>query len=250
MYLQITTKCNFHCAHCCYSCGKWGKHMDFNIAAQAIHFISGYDNDCISIGGGEPTFHPRFFDILRMCLDNFDYVWMATNGSRTKSMFRLSDIIDGNEFENQECTCTENELDGGYCRCYEDAIQQDGKLTVALSLDQFHDPIDQRIEDLWRKKAKPRWEGCTHYEIRSVDQARGGIIAQGRAKKTGSGWSDGCVCSEFVIKPNGKIKLCGCNGAPTIGDVWNGIETKWSKVFCSGKFQETNCYQSLHRKAA
>lgn len=241
MYLQITTKCNFSCEHCCYNCTMRGKHMDMNTFNQAYRFASERDPETIAIGGGEPTLHPEFFQILKICLNNFEYVWMATNGSQTRTMLRLADIMTDNDYDNQECQCGNPE----YCSCSsDDLILSFGHLCVALSQDSWHDPIDQRIVNLWKKKANVH--GRTPFEIRSVSQ----IISQGRAAKSGAGTTEhGCVCSDHVIKPDGNIKICGCQKAPIIGNVWDGISEEWnSKMFNSENFQDDRCYQSLRRK--
>lgn len=242
-YLQITTKCSMHCAHCCYSCNMKGKHMDYSVSVHAINFIRDILGDeSISIGGGEPTLHPRFFDILENCLQDFDYVWMATNGSKTKSMYRLHDIIDGNDYEN--CSCkTDEERD--YCQCQ--ILDGTNKLAVALSQDYFHDLIDERIVSLWTRNANVHKR--SGYEIRNVTNSHSGIVKEGRAKRTGN-WQDekGCVCSDIMIKPNGDIKLCGCSIAPVIGTIWEGIQEKWQEVLESNNFRNTNCSKSLSKK--
>lgn len=225
MYLQITNKCNMRCAHCCYSCNSHGKHMDFQTALHAIGFATDYGTDTISIGGGEPTLHPRFFDILKECLREFDYVWMATNGSKTKIMYRLASIIENRDYEN-----------------FEYGIFQEDKLSVALSQDCFHDPIDERIVSLWEKRSQSR---NGHYEIRNVTHSMSGVAAQGRAKRTGSGWGEHCVCTDHVIRPDGSVKMCGCTGAPIIGDIWNGIDDKWDPVLQSEKYLNSNCYRDV-----
>lgn len=248
MYLQITTKCNMKCAHCCYSCNKNGKHMDYQTAWSAIQFIRDeYCDETISVGGGEPTLHPRFFDILNQCLKYFDYVWMATNGSQTKAMYRLHNIINGCDYESFEredyCQC--GNPDDCYCEP-KDLIYQEDKLSVALSLDHFHSPINQRIEDLWRRNSLANKH---HYEIRNVTSSMSGIIAQGRAKRTGSGWNtDECVCPDIFIRPDGKLKACGCNNSPIIGDIWNGVEDRWLKVIQSDAFSYANCFNSYLKR--
>lgn len=185
MYLQITTKCNMQCPHCCFSCNNKGKHANYNVVLDAIRYASKHDDCAISIGGGEPTLHPRFFDILRNCLENFDYVWMATNGSQTKVMLRLAAIIEGEDYG--ECNCTEENWD--YCTCHDTGIHQDNKLTVALSQDCFHSPINQRIVDLWTRYAS-RNNNSGYSILNSTKNNYGdGIVAQGRAKRTGSGRS-------------------------------------------------------------
>lgn len=248
MYLQITTKCNFHCAHCCYSCTMRGKHGDYNTIIGAIAFARNQDEESIAIGGGEPTLHPRFFDILHHCLEDFNYVWMATNGSQTKAMHRLANIIDGSDYDSFEpedyCTCgPDADPDDCYCEP-DDLIYQEGKLSVALSQDRFHDDINPRVEALWRKKAARHCH--SHFEIRDVSNH---VIAEGRAKKTGSGWEEGCVCPDLFIRPDGEIKLCGCTRSPVIGDVWNGIESKWEKIIYDHEgFNDERCYKALRRK--
>lgn len=248
-YLQLTLKCGMKCGHCCYSCGPRGKHGDYHTILQGIDFASSLGNKSISIGGGEPALHPQFFNILKKCLEDFDYVWMATNGSQTKIMRRLSNILDGNDYpEDFECDCTEEEIEDGYCNCMEkyDTIYQEGKLGVALSQDYFHDAIDPWVVKRWEDRVRRKHSG---YEIRNVTQSRDGASAQGRAKRTGSGWGEHCVCSDILIRPNGKLKLCGCERSPTIGDVWNGIEEKWEKVLQEDEsFRDTNCYKSLTKK--
>ena len=250
MYLQISTKCNFHCLHCCYSCTMRGKHGDLNTIAAAIAFAREQGDESISIGGGEPTLHPDFFAILSLCLANFDYVWMATNGSQTESMFRLARIIDDQDFESfapeDYCTCeTDEERDSCYCYPQDAIPNSDNKLSVALSQDKFHDDeVDPRIVQLWHSKASRHQH--SHFEIRDVSAH---VIAAGRATKTGAGWEEGCVCPDLFIRPDGKIKLCGCIRSPVIGDVWGGIDPKWDDVIRDNdEFNDERCYKALRRK--
>lgn len=249
-YLQITTKCNMDCPHCCYSCTMRGKHMNWSTVVDAISFIRNNNEDeQITIGGGEPTLHPRFFDILKICLEDFDYVWMATNGSQTKTMWRLANIINQCDYESFEredyCSCDEDE-ENCYCEPH-DLIYQENKLTVALSQDYFHSDINETMVDYWEKRA--RQHRHSGFEIRNVTINPDGIAAQGRAKSTGSGWGEHCVCPDFIIKPNGNIKLCGCEKSPKIGDIWNGISDYWTKKMQnSEKYQDERCYKAFKRK--
>ena len=253
MYLQITTKCNMTCDHCCYSCTKYGRHGDYNTIIEAIRFASSYYGDeNISIGGGEPTLHPKFFEILKEAINNFDYVWMATNGSQTESMYRLMNIIEGEDFP--ECDCQERytkeelleytEYEDG-CLCHEkyddDSIhlKRPDQLAVALSVDYFHDPINPNIKRMWENKSKI---GNYNYELRDVSNH---VIAEGRAIKTGSGWEEGCVCTDIIIKPTGKLRLCGCINSPIIGDIHRGIDKKWEDVMHSDHFENERCYKSI-----
>ena len=242
MYLQITTKCNMSCAHCCYSCTHRGKHADYNTLMQAIICASEHDDETITIGGGEPTLHPRFFDILAECLTMFSYVWLATNGSQTNAMFRLSNILDGEDCP--ECECSEEDIENGFCNCYENAIWQENKLGVALSQDPFHDPIDQRIVDIWRRHTQRH--APSGYEIRDVSNH---VINQGRAVRTQIGQEKGCPCPDLVIKPNGKIRACGCTRSPCIGDIWNGFTSEWEEIIYDHEgFNDERCYKAIKPK--
>lgn len=243
MYLQITTKCNMRCAHCCYSCGPRGKHMAGDVWRRAIDMAREWD-EMISIGGGEPTLHPDFFLILKTCLQEFDYVWMATNGSQTSIMRRLSDIIQGGDYPG-ECPYDSDEDEGAWeVWMDENTIIADGKLTVALSQDYYHDPIDEKIRELWKARTNRNGFGSRHngFEIRDVTRSKDGPSAAGRAKKTGAGWAEHCVCPDIIIRPDGKLKACGCPGSPVIGDVWEGIEEKWQEVRSEEEYRDSNCY--------
>lgn len=250
MYMQITTKCNMKCAHCCYSCNMNGKHMDWGTVIDSISFAQDRD-DHISIGGGEPTLHPRFFDILRICLNDFSYVWMATNGSKKKAMLRLSNILLGEDFPDDIPYNPEDEA--AYERALDayNPIYQEDKLGVALSLDYFHDPIDEWVVNRWRMmSARNQYDrgGSRGFEIRDVTKTISGVIKEGRAKRTGNYQDEkGCVCGDLLIRPDGKIKLCGCRKSPIIGSVTEGISEYWNDVISDDSgYRETNCYKGIN----
>jgi MoaA/NifB/PqqE/SkfB family radical SAM enzyme len=250
MYLQITTKCNMTCAHCGFSCGKNVKHGELSVIEMGIEFCSKMNDESISIGGGEPTLHPKFFQILKRCMFNFNFVWLATNGSQTEKMYRLHNIMDNFDYENFTCNHPEECEENGYCNCndfnYGIIENPDGKLSVALSQDYFHSPIDPRIVDLWTKMAN-RHNG-NGYEIRNVTNSNNGIIGQGRAKKNKYN-GKGCICSDLIIKPDGKIRLCGCTRSPVIGNVWGGIEEKWEDIiYYDDGYNNSKCCKDIGKK--
>lgn len=220
MYLQITTRCNMTCAHCGFSCRKGaGKHMEWGTFIDAARFIEGY-TEFLFIGGGEPTMHPRFFDMLHFAFNAtyFTDVGMVTNGSFTNKMFRLADII------NME----------------DDELWQEGKLYVDLSTDPWHDPIDERVMDLWKRMTIDKVFG---FGTRDSSTARDGLINAGRAKRNQMAWDNSrCVCDDIIIKPDGTIKPCGCARAPVIGNIWDGIDEHWQTVTDSDAFRDYQCY--------
>lgn len=237
MYLQITTRCNMRCAHCCYSCGPGkGKHIDYHDAIDAINFISSQGEKSISIGGGEPTLHPSFFDILKRALYAFDYVWLASNGSKRKSMMRLASLM-LNEYD-EECPNDEEPI----------MLSHSDQLGVDLSTDHFHDRsmVHDSVWDLWHRHGRNHKYG---FGLRNVTQSMDGVAAQGRAKKTNSGWGEHCVCGGNIIRPDGAIKLCGCQNAPIIGSVRCGIEDKWERFMRTSKgYQDSNCWNGTKRR--
>lgn len=230
MYIRITSRCNMRCLHCCYSCRPGaGMHAPFDQVIDMLAFAREQGHDSIALGGGEPTMHPRFFDILRIALQDFDYVWFATNGSKYKTMRRLVDIIEGNDFDNF------SEHDDRL------AIYQEGKLGVALSTDYYHDHgmVHEWVRSTWTRMANNNRSG---FEVRDVTRNHDGVSATGRAKRTGVGWSEHCVCSSIIIEPDGRLKLCGCTKAPIIGHINTGIEKKWYRVINSTNFSDYGCY--------
>ena len=219
MYLQITTKCNMTCAHCCFSCRKGaGVHMDYATARAAINCAGEYD-EFLTLGGGEPTMHPQFFQLLHYALQD-NYVWFATNGKKTRTMRRLADILCGEDY-------------------HEEPIFANDKLTVTLSQDPWHEAIDDSIASSWKRWAKSN----RNFEIRNTTNSPTGVIKQGRAKKTGV-WQieNECVCATFMIKPDGNIYGCGCPGAPVIGDIYSGINDEQLELLESNiMFEDTRC---------
>ena len=126
MYVQITTKCNMKCAHCCFAATRSGAHMELNVFQKALSIAVNRGNS-FTIGGGEPTMHPRFFEYLKLVREeslrgNFEISpFMATNGKAYGKASRLLDIL-------------EDDYEVG-----------DKAISVNLSQDDWHEPIDRRI---------------------------------------------------------------------------------------------------------
>jgi organic radical activating enzyme len=236
-YLQITTKCNMTCKHCGYACSRKGKHMEYHRVLDALKFLSNeMDYEMLSIGGGEPTMHPRFFDILKMSLWHFRYVWMATNGSKTHSMKRLSHILDGEEQTFQE-------RKGEY---YDVVIMDhEDHLTVALSLDYYHSPINGAIESLWKQMSKHQGSG---YEIRNIFEHGNGAVKSGRAEKNMIWEKEDCICSGLFVTIEGNLKPCGCLNAPIIGDIYSGISEDFKDYMNSDKYHNSECWTQSQRE--
>ncbi|WP_378955814.1 radical SAM protein [Pelosinus sp. sgz500959] len=110
MYIQITTRCNFHCPHCWQEANEIGEDMTMATFRKAIALSKGN----VVLGGGEPTIHPRFMDMLRYAKDHKQRITVITNGSMTEISLKLAKIKG---------------------------------IKAILSQDQWHDPIDLAVID-------------------------------------------------------------------------------------------------------
>lgn len=199
MYIQLTTKCNMTCAHCGMSATNKGKHMSRKIWKQAIK-IARENCGQISIGGGEPTLHPDFWEIMGslMGIGEDVSIWLATNGSQTDTSLALA------------------------------ALAKKGVIGCALSQDSYHDKIDPRvIKAFTREDVAYNRNMDDAREIRNVDNK---LIKAGRCEDG----EEGCICPDVFITPDGQVKGCGCADAPTFGNVFKyTLPEDWDDGECS-----------------
>lgn len=176
MYLQVTTKCNMTCQHCCYSCGPRGRHAPMDVIRQALLQFS---DEYITIGGGEPTLHPNFWEILGLCLgysaNDEGSIHIITNGTNKNISLTLL------------------------------RMSKRGIIGAELSLDQWHDRsmVDPEVIEEYSRPINPN----TTYpwsRIRQVIEPS----RTGRGKRVG--YVNRCVCDDMLIDPQGLIYACGC----------------------------------------
>lgn len=84
--MKITDYCPFGCAFCYQDSTLEGKHADISKIVSLIHELSSLQVFEIAIGGGEPTMHPNFYEILEACVTHH-----ITPNFTTKSLKWLSD---------------------------------------------------------------------------------------------------------------------------------------------------------------
>lgn len=186
MYAQITTRCNMACDHCCFGCTANGEDMSLDVFRQIVN-LPGH----ITIGGGEPTLHPLFWEFLDLAIHRGDTIpGIATNGSMTEITLRLAKLA------------------------------SQGVITCVLSQDIFHDPIDQQVIDAF--KGAPQQNGYPHVaysdDYRIIRDSSAGLSNSGRCDFG----HDTCPCSGFFIKPSGDVRACGCLDAPSLGCIQTG----------------------------
>jgi len=185
VYLQITTRCNMECAHCCYSCTSKGDDMDWSTFCLALETAE-LHGACVTLGGGEPTIHPLFREFVHEA-------WEVMNYARSE----VSVITNGKHKENA-LWLREMAMEYDCLHCY-------------LSNDPFHEEIDPVVESAY---AFSTWG--------PKDLQR--VVYRGRAKKLvdRTETNDRCVCCDWFVKPNGEVYQCGCEDAPLIGSVYDG----------------------------
>jgi radical SAM protein with 4Fe4S-binding SPASM domain len=82
--IQITERCNLHCAHCFVSSGNWGEHMSLdNIVERVLPRLMRARVERITLTGGEPFLHPSLLSICATIADQGVPLGICTNGTQT-----------------------------------------------------------------------------------------------------------------------------------------------------------------------
>ena len=170
MYIQLTTRCQMQCAHCCFACRPGvGEDMDKATYLAALK-IAKEQEAHIALGGGEPTLHPEFWEYVGLALryNTSDLrVFLVTNGANTEDALALAKLV------------------------------QEDILHVELSIDEWHDPIDQRVVDAFTKLHRRR---MVQTITKHGSALRNGIFTDARM----------CCCEDPLVHPSGRLYGCGC----------------------------------------
>jgi MoaA/NifB/PqqE/SkfB family radical SAM enzyme len=168
------------CGHCCFSCTGKGSFMTAEVFEKALEIAKEY-SQMVTLGGGEPTLHPQCekwamqaaLELVDVSLDaDSPAVMIITNGKRGKVAEKLAKLT------------------------------KLGVIQAELSQDRFHDPIDPKTVETFKRYA----------HIRDVTNGgRGDVIGVGRASEDDNiPTREGCACSTLFIAPNGDFYGCGC----------------------------------------
>jgi MoaA/NifB/PqqE/SkfB family radical SAM enzyme len=164
--------------------------MSIETVKRALDIISPWaDNEIgCTIGGGEPTLNPHFWEIFGLLHSKYSSMWMATNGSQTETALQLAKLA------------------------------EKGVLGVALSQDEWHDPIDPAVIKAFTRS---NHNADDRRELREATMRT--LMSQGRAKKiereSGKLLRHECCCEGAFLKPNGDIMRCGCAKSFRVGNV-------------------------------
>jgi len=159
----------------------------------------------VPLGGGEPTLHPKFWKMISFAHSLGLTPWLATNGSDKETTLMLCELA------------------------------KKGLVGVALSIDKWHDPIDEEVVETFRdgltrinRHYYEYWtnkngEDCTDCN-RDLREIRTTLIPYkgGRANNLPEA-VELCPCAGIKFEPTGEMIACGCEGSPQIGDYKKGI---------------------------
>jgi organic radical activating enzyme len=84
---DIGRRCNYDCSYCWASVhNRTDDHKDYNLIIKTIDNLiskwAKYNTIRWNFGGGEPTLHPKFLDILKYLKDNNQWAMVTSNGTR------------------------------------------------------------------------------------------------------------------------------------------------------------------------
>jgi radical SAM protein with 4Fe4S-binding SPASM domain len=82
--IQITERCNLHCAHCFVSSGNWGEHMRFeDIVERVLPRLHRGRVERLTLTGGEPFVHPSIMEICQVVAALDMPLGICTNATQT-----------------------------------------------------------------------------------------------------------------------------------------------------------------------
>jgi MoaA/NifB/PqqE/SkfB family radical SAM enzyme len=145
-------------------------------------------SETLTIGGGEPTLHPYFFDIIKLCKKygfKGEKIWMCTNGSQKEIMKKLHQM----------------------------ALHEEIQITI--SRDKFHKKLDPEVEKWFTSNRM--------YDDFRTFQSATDPMPIGRWQGKKSDRKGECCCLGPFIRPNGKVYQCGCPKAIHVGNVFQGF---------------------------
>ena len=167
------------CPHCGFACTAKGEDMSIETFKNYVKYCEAYDIG-VEIGGGEPTVHPQFWDFIGIALCSSQKVWLCTNGKKTADVLKLIDLADL------------------------------GRLSVLLSIDEYHDPIDEKVKHAFVSRELMNYNNIGTKRVNKMNLAKAG------RQKIGS---EHCFCNITILKPNGDLYGCSCDVAPCFGNI-------------------------------
>lgn len=80
MLLQITNRCRMACPHCLDDANPYAPLMTEDTCRKAVDFAKSSGDTLLIVSGGEPTEHPKFFDLCRVVSQAGLHFTVCSNG--------------------------------------------------------------------------------------------------------------------------------------------------------------------------
>jgi len=206
------------CDHCCFECSpRKGEHTNPQTVEDTLQFIHEQARCSgelyMTLGGGEPTLHPQFFEVLpRLLADRDIYLHIVTNGKNKARAMRFID--------------------------FQESYDYGDRLIVRMSSDPYHDTPDYGVFSYYRDKKRLN---VANY-ISPIGRGKSSVFSQFRHP-----WrkEDVCPCEAFpFIDPSGRLFACGCKDL-VLGDVRGGFSREFQQV--QRKFEDRVSYFGGHK---
>jgi hypothetical protein len=256
---QLTSKCNFKCSHCLWSCNRNGKHASDSTILKALNLISDTGAG-VNIIGGEPTLHPKFGETMRDLSRYIDGapVRLVTNGSWVYSKKKTAVFLESLYiFLNNT-----NDIEYFSVLVSDDPYHREfwkSNNHIKLCKDAIHDEFYSEFYGEYTNL-----EYCNNFnkfglgeDYRQYDR----IVSMGRGRNIYGGGStmdnQQCDCAEFrdyiedgdfyvwdkpTIDPHGNISPC-CQGAPILGNIHHdGLDILKGRIKTFAKYSKANKY--------
>ncbi len=216
MYIQITTRCQMSCAHCCYSCTKQGEDMSLDTFRRCLKTCREYD-EYPFLGGGEPTLHPQFEKFLLEAIASNTSsikVGIITNGGIKKRALMLASL-------------TKQDI-----------------IMAQLSRDEYHDPIDDEVVEAFCELTHGIRDTSRNGTLSPLPHGRGRELLQIEGFEDYDYSEVDCCCPDILVKPNGDVYQCGCEHSPLIGNVHDSsLDIRaFGDCWLSPEYQEETVY--------
>jgi MoaA/NifB/PqqE/SkfB family radical SAM enzyme len=190
--------------------------MSWSTFCDALALAEQY-GDQVSLGGGEPTLYPDFWQALQEAVrSDVECVWLATNGSKREDSRYLAMLAGHCEEDWMDMICFDEcwdednegyEQDNPNPRIGWTTFEAWDKFTCALSQDAYHPAIaPETVTAFTSRKLEIR---DSTFKVKN----------HGSAIENQLGGDDECACSDLFVVPDGTVKMCGCGDSLVLGNI-------------------------------
>lgn len=219
----LTTKCNFKCAHCLFSCTMWGKPIKPIVRHRVAQILEQIGSG-VNILGGEPTLYPEYVSAVKQFViaqPSAPFLF-TTNGSWVYYHDRRREFMEMVQWLMGMC--------------------QD-KVTIRISDDPYHRPFWRFPDHIARIRREFEDYGFAtggrpYFYLDTTARGSEQVITIGRAVKTQlAGWNGACLANccnssdeernekwwspfheAITIFPDGRVSPC-CQGVPIVANL-------------------------------